>query len=168
CRGTVAARGRRQGSLAARGELRGGPAGISPVYTPARVGGRGNPPGPALRRSQAHRRVAACGGRADHPRAPAGPLAGARPEGQIEARIVEQCSRIEMVPARHAFHSFFVHVPDGIMTADMERGMIRKRLLSLAGAAAAGCMVFGMAQAAPATGALEGLKTLALTPGNVE
>jgi hypothetical protein len=73
-----------------------------------------------------------------------------------------------MVPARHAFHSFFVHVPDGIMTADMERGMIRRRLLSLAGAAAAGCVVFGMAQAAPATGALEGLKTLALEPGNVE
>ena len=67
------------GGLAARGELRGGPAGVSPVYAPARVGGRGNPRGAALRRSQAHRRVAARGGGADHPRAPAGPLARARP-----------------------------------------------------------------------------------------
>jgi len=46
--------------------------------------------------------------------------------------------------------------------------MNRKLLLSLAGAAAAVCIAYGTAQAAPATGSLEGLKTLGLEQSNVE
>ena len=57
-----------------------------PHYTrPREWEGRANPRRPALRRPQAHRRVAPRGGRAPHRRAPARPLAGARPEGQIES-----------------------------------------------------------------------------------
>ena len=46
--------------------------------------------------------------------------------------------------------------------------MNRKLLLSLAGGAAVVCIAYGTAQAAPATGSLEGLKTLGLEQSNVE
>ena len=63
--------------FAAGGELRSGPAGVSPVYAPARVGGRGNSPSPALRRSQAYRRVATHARQSGSP-ASAGRTCGAR------------------------------------------------------------------------------------------
>ena len=44
----------------------------------------------------------------------------------------------------------------------MELRMNRKLLLSLAGGAAVVCIAYGTAQAAPAAGSLEGLKTLGL------
>jgi hypothetical protein len=47
-------------------------------------------------------------------------------------------------------------------------GMNRKLLLSLAGAAAAVCVAYGTAQAAPARASLDGLKTLGLEHGNIE
>lgn len=46
--------------------------------------------------------------------------------------------------------------------------MNRRLLLSLAGAAAAVCLVVGTAQASPATGSLESLKTLGAEQSNVE
>jgi hypothetical protein len=46
--------------------------------------------------------------------------------------------------------------------------MNRKLLLSLAGAAAGAFLMFGTAQAAPATGALDGLKTLGVEQAQVE
>jgi hypothetical protein len=50
----------------------------------------------------------------------------------------------------------------------MELHMNRKLLLSLAGAAAGALMVFSAAQAAPATGSLDALKTLGTEQSQVE
>ena len=63
---------RRPGGLARRGELRGGPARISALHAPARMGGPAHPRRAALGRPRAHRRVAPRRGRAPH-RASAGP-----------------------------------------------------------------------------------------------
>ena len=58
-----------------RGELRGGAARIPPLHAPARMGGPPHPRRAALRRPQAHRRVAPRAGRAPHRRAPPRPRA---------------------------------------------------------------------------------------------
>jgi hypothetical protein len=50
----------------------------------------------------------------------------------------------------------------------MELVMNRKLLLSLAGAAAGACMLYGTAQAAPASSTLDALKTLGTEHSTVE
>jgi len=50
----------------------------------------------------------------------------------------------------------------------MELRMNRKLLLALAGAAAGTFMLYGTAQAAPASGSLDGLKTLGVEQSQVE
>jgi hypothetical protein len=57
----------------------------------------------------------------------------------------------------------------GTSKTDMELMMTRKLLLSLAGAAAGACMLYGTAQGAPASGsALDALKTLGSDQSTVE
>ena len=55
------------------GKLRSGPARISPLYPPARMGGSGDPGRAVVGRPRQDRRLAAGGGRADHAGEKAGP-----------------------------------------------------------------------------------------------
>jgi hypothetical protein len=59
-------------------------------------------------------------------------------------------------------------VPIKATSKKLELCMTRKLMLSLAGAGAALCLAVGTAQASPATGTLDGLKTLGIEQSNVE